>query len=304
MQRETNEEMREKTSEETSGASLPQKSNKGWKTVLIVFCCILLFACAVLGALQLGVLYCRNTWSQWSPNYAKEDISALLYKENLTEQEYDTLYRQTGLTKLAINDMRFDASGRNRILRIQNFLFQPHEVREEKFAPYTYMNEMDEFATIARLQDGDIIVTSTTYVSWWRYGHGALVVDGERELLAESLSPGTNSKLTNADNFTYLANFIVLRPKASAEIKKQVVTYAKENLLDIPYDMVTGILNKKNPEKLKGTQCAHLVWYAYKKFGIDLDSNGGAIVKPQDMFLSEQVEVVQAFGFDLDRLWK
>lgn len=276
---------------------------KGWKVFLIVFCCVLIFACAVLGVLELGVLYCRNTWQQWTPDYAKQDISALLYKEELTDAEYDTIYRQTGLTKLAVDDMRFDVNGRNKILKIQDFMFKEHTVEERKFAPFTYMNEMDEYATLAYLQDGDIIVTSTTYVSWWRYGHGSLVVDGKNETLLESLSPGTLSKLTSARNFTYLGNFLVLRPKVSAELKKQVVTYAKENFLDIPYDMVTGILNEKNPDTLTGTQCAHLVWYSYMKFGVDLDSNGGAIVKPQDMFLSDQVEVVQAFGFDLDTLW-
>ena len=30
---------------------------------------------------------------------------------------------------------------------------------------------------------------------------------------------------------------------------------------------------------------------------------GGAIVKPQDIALSNQVEVVQAYGVDLDKLW-
>lgn len=280
-----------------------RSKKKGWKIVLIVFCCILVFACAVLGVLQLGVVYCRNTWAQWNPDYAKEDISGVLLKQTLTDDEYELLYRQTGLTRLAIDDMRGDYSGRKRILDIQDFFFEKHEVKEDKFAPFTYMNEMDVYGPIAELQDGDIIVTSTTYVSWWRYGHAALVVDGANEILLESLSPGTYSKFTSARNFTYLGNFLVLRPKVAKELKAEIVAYAKANFLDIPYDMVTGILNKKNPETLTGTQCAHLVWYSYKKFGVDLDSNGGAIVKPQDMFLSEQVEVVQAYGFDLDALW-
>ena len=40
-----------------------------------------------------------------------------------------------------------------------------------------------------------------------------------------------------------------------------------------------------------------------KKFGFDLDSNGGWLVKPQDMALSKHVEVVQTFGFNPDTLW-
>jgi uncharacterized protein YycO len=75
-------------------------------------------------------------------------------------------------------------------------------------------------------------------------------------------------------------------------------------MIGIPYRLTTGILYKKYDENgLRYSQCAHFVWYAYKKFGIDLDSNGGAIVKPQDMALSPQVELVQAFGFDFDKLW-
>ena len=281
----------------------PKKTN-AWKVVLIVFCCILVFACSVLGVLQLGVEHSRNTWQQWNPTYEKEDISTLLTKNVLTKAEYNTIYRQTGLTRIAVDDMRGSSYGRRKILEIQEFFFKKHEVVEKEFAMFTYMNEMpNEYAHLATLQDGDIIVTSTTYVSWWRYGHAGLVVNGANEQMVESLSPGTISKETSTWNFTYLANFIVLRPKASSEVKAQVVAYAKEKLVGIPYNMVTGILTKKNPETLKGTQCAHLVWYAYKKFGIDLDSNGGAIVKPQDMFLSDQVEVVQVFGFDLDRLW-
>ena len=61
-----------------------QPKKKGWKTVLIVFCCILVFACAVLGVLQLGVVYCRNTWEQWNPDYAKEDISGACLSSVIT----------------------------------------------------------------------------------------------------------------------------------------------------------------------------------------------------------------------------
>ena len=60
---------------------------------------------------------------------------------------------------------------------------------------------------------------------------------------------------------------------------------------------------KKFQQPLKGTQCAHLVWYAYKNFGIDLDCNGGCVVKPQDMANSPYMQVVQIYGFDPEKLW-
>lgn len=53
------------------------------------------------------------------------------------------------------------------------------------------------------------------------------------------------------------------------------------------------------PEKappLTGTQCAHLVWYAYRYFGYDLDSDGGFVVTPDDLYHSDLLELVQIYG--------
>lgn len=292
------------TQEETSQNPTPKRGKKRVK-LLIVLCAVLVFICASLGALQLGVWHTGRNWEQWSPDYEKTDITGLLKRETLSEEDYATLYRQTGLTAIAIDSMRTSAHGVKRILSIQDFLFEKHEVTSRKFTIFTYMEEMDEYAPMAYLQDGDILVTSTTRVSWWQYGHAALVVDGAEGLIVESLSPGTKSQLSTAKSaFSYLGNFMILRPNIDAETKGQVAEYAKEKLVGLPYQLTTGIFTKKYSEKpLKSTQCAHLVWHAYKKFGYDLDSNGGAVVKPQDMARSQHVELVQAFGFDLDGLW-
>ena len=53
-----------------------------------------------------------------------------------------------------------------------------------------------------------------------------------------------------------------------------------------------------------GAGSSALVWYAYQKFGLDLDGNGGALVLPFDLANSSQMELVQVFGFDPDRLWE
>ena len=45
------------------------------------------------------------------------------------------------------------------------------------------------------------------------------------------------------------------------------------------------------------------MWYAYKQFGVDLDANGGCVVKPRDMANSEYMQVVQVFGFDPEKVW-
>lgn len=50
---------------------------------------------------------------------------------------------------------------------------------------------------------------------------------------------------------------------------------------------------------LAGTQCAHLVWYAYQHFGYDLDSDGGLLVTPRDLYESPLLEVVQIYGLPM-----
>lgn len=47
---------------------------------------------------------------------------------------------------------------------------------------------------------------------------------------------------------------------------------------------------------LTGTQCAHLVWFAYYRFGYDLDSDGGCIVTPENLYHSDLLELIQVYG--------
>lgn len=145
---------------------------------------------------------------------------------------------------------------------------------------------------------------ATTHVSGWRLGHACLVVDGDREKIAEALGPGTQSWITDASTFSNLANFMVLRPKFDKEFRAEVAQYAKDNLIGADYNFSIGILSKKyNEKEFTRTQCAHLVWYAYRHFDVDLDSNGGLVVTPPEIANSPYVEIVQIFGFHPQQLW-
>ncbi len=280
-----------------------QKKSSKKKRLLAIFCGILFFIVAILGTLEIGVIYTGRTWKHWYADYAQEDILPLLEKEALDEEDYALLYRQTGLTRLAIDDMKGSVEGRGKILEIQRVFFEKYQVESRWFAPFTYMDEIDGQSVFCFLKDGDIIVSASTRVSWWRYGHACIVVDGERQRIAESIAPGAISETANASVCDEYADFLVLRPKVAEETKAEIVDFIQREMLGLPYSFTVGILSKKYKEELKATQCAHFVWYAYKKFGVDLDSNGGGLVKPQDIALSENVELVQAFGFDLEKLW-
>ncbi len=264
---------------------------------------ILLFFVAIFFAFGIGCVYAEKSWKYYYPDYAQEDISALLLEDTLTEEEYDRIYRQTGLTRTAVEDMRGDEEGRARILRIQQSFFSDFQVKKRRINLFSYVEELDGAMTVCRLQDGDILLSASTFVSWWRYGHAAIVVDGEHNLIAECAKPNSKSKITTVESFAVRANFLVLRPTAERKTREAVAKYVREELLGVKYRLTTGVFSKKNPKSLKGTQCAHFVWYAYKKFGVDLDGNGGKVVKPRDIAKSQEIEVVQAFGFHLDKLW-
>ncbi len=279
-----------------------QKGKKRWK---IALCSTLAFVIVALCFLQAGSFYTQASRAFWYPDYAKEDISFLLKKETLSGEEYEKIYRQTGLTRLAVDDMRDTETGSERILSIQEVFFSDIQIKSRLFAPFTYIDEIEgtQIAPFCAVQDGDIFVSSTTRVSWWRYGHAAIVIDGETEQIAECIGPGVKSKIANIRINGKVADFLIFRPKASAEVRSKVADFVQREMIGLSYRFTTGILTKKYTEDISFSQCAHFVWYAYKKFGIDLDVNGGGLVKPQDMALSPQVELVQAFGFNLDELW-
>ncbi len=278
-----------------------KSKGRKWLAVLLG---VLIFVASVLLFFQAGCWYTAATWEDWYPDYEKADIRLILDKVELTEEDYETLYRQTGLTKLAVDDMRNNVGGKERILDIQTAMFSDNQMKSRRFAPFTYMDELvSTRAVVCDAQDGDIIVSATTRVSWWRYGHTAIVVDGKNGIIAECASPGSVSDTASIKVYRDFANFLVLRPKVDVAVKKEIVEYIKSDMMGIKYNLTVGLFSKKFPEEITSTQCAHFVWYAYKKFGVDLDSNGGWLIKGQDIALSDKVELVQAFGFDLDTLW-
>ncbi len=241
----------------------------------------------------------------WRPSYEKINISGILDKVILGDEDYKILYEQTGLTEIGVDRMLQNGqTGKDKIKALQTQYFSEHEVINEQFAPFTCTDYIGESIIHCYLEEGDILVTSSTHFSGSRIGHSGLVTStyyGSEKIL-QSNAYGYPSSLGDIRDFNNRVNFMILRPKADGETKKQVVQYASENLLGLKYDIAVGVLSNKN--KISKTHCSHLVWYAYKRFGIDLDCNGGLVVTPKDLANSPNVELVQTFGFDPVKLWK
>lgn len=274
------------------------------KNIVCVAICALIIGFLTLICASGQIAYeVADTFECWRPSYEKIDLSTILNQEELSEEDYTLLYEQTGLTKIGIDRaLKKGTVGKTRILQIQKDYFEEHKIKHDKFAPYICFCHIEGRVQNIYLEDGDVVVDATTQLIGWRMGHSGLVTDGSSEVVLQAAAIGTVSDLGDIYDFTDSVAFMILSPVVEKEVKQQVVNYASENLLGIPYDPFRGIFSSKN--KINTTQCAHLVWYAYKQFGIDIDGNGGGLVTPQDFANSPKMEVVQVFGFDPDKLWK
>ena len=240
------------------------------------------------------------------PSYAREDLSAVLQKEMWTEEDYALLRKQTGLAPVALDKLKTKPE---RILEFQEALFYDGETCHQQVAVTTNRDVFESGfrAPMAELEDGDVLVTSTCHTFGWRNGHAAIVVDGAQGNLLESVSLGIPSTLTYGGTgwFCQGTNFMVLRLKgASREERAQIARTAEERLTGVPYSLTVGVLSPKDQgETPKETHCSHLVWQAFKYFGYDIDSDGGAVCTTRDIAKSPLFEVIQVYGFDPLTLW-
>lgn len=156
-----------------------------------------------------------------------------------------------------------------------------------------------DFLPVART--GDILVTFSGHVFGWRSGHAGIVVDGEAGLTLEAVSIGSVSQICSVESWREYPCFALLRLKGCTEEEAaDIAAYAASNLADVPYDLfrLTDAAERgvRAEEALSGTQCAHLVWEAFARFGYDLDGDGGRIVTPSDLYESGLLEVIQLYG--------
>lgn len=143
------------------------------------------------------------------------------------------------------------------------------------------------------LQNGDILVTDSTYCFCFRHGHAALVIDAEQGITLEAFGLGTESEYSRVSEWRRYPHVLVLRLSASEEEREEIIEYAMEELTGIPYMLSPGMIDDKDmDEEYWGTQCAHLIWAAFFSQGYDIDGDGGWLVTPEDFVKSELLKIV------------
>ena len=285
-----------------------------FRTICLVFAVIFTFlsVCTIFLIVAESVV---DRTARVTPSYEKTDISELIYQSEWTEEEYETLRRQTGLSHSVLDDLR----GNERLLDFQEALFFKGELYHEAASDFTPHDKLrnpetgsDFEAPIVPLEAGDVIVTSTCHTFGWRNGHAALVTKTSTTggFVLESITIGYDSAVTSSGVlwFRQSSNFLVLRLKDAPEaLRAQIASSAVERLVGIPYSLKIGLFTAKNQclntNIPVGTNCSHLVWQAFKNAGYDIDSDGGPVCTTRDIAKSPLFEIIQVYGFDVDKLW-
>ncbi len=258
----------------------------------------------VSGLFILFGIYVTNILLQTVWAHREEYIGPEYDRVSITEEtDRETLFLQTGLGESAIDKLisedKFELA-----LDLQNAVFEPMKTecvsmlgwftREDRRA-------VDERIVLVDLQPGDILLTFSTHSVGWRHGHAGLVLD-ETSVL-ESVSLGEKSAVMSADHWRTYSNFVVLRVKGIDEaLQKEVASYARTHLNSVSYRLLSGWIGDKAPQiddPWFGAHCSYLIWYVWKQFGYDLDSDGGRLVTSDDIWNSELLEVVQVYGVDM-----
>lgn len=263
------------------------------KKILFLICIIY----GIISACVSSVFYIEPL-AHIPPAMPKADISYLYEKDisEYTDEDYALIFQQTGLGRSAVKSLEYPY----RLKKYQDCYFADIMYTCTMNSPVSFEERADSSSImLAPLEDGDVLVTNASHVLGWRNGHAAIVVDAEAGITMEAVVIGKNSKTQTIEKWRKYPNFAVLRLKdAEKKERAEIARSAYDYLCDVPYRVTIGIYPAKycEPEEIRGTQCAHLVWLAYAAHGYDIDSDGGLIVTPNDILKSGLFEVVQSYG--------
>ena len=243
--------------------------------------------------------------------YEQIDISQIITKPKITNEEYKTLYLQTGLAKSAVDDVLSKTDGETAMLEYQQMFLSTEDVVIDMLTPITAeeLIKKDDDNTyrdiIASVEDGDILISASSNTLGVRHGHAGIVIDAEKGETLEAFTIGQPSGVRKLEKWNKFSTFIILRLKdVSEEERREIAKFAEDNMADLSYSILAGTQTKSKPlDQIKMTHCSHIVWYSYMNMGYDIDYDKGVIVTPKDIARSPLLEVVQVYGLDPIKLW-
>ncbi len=181
-----------------------EKAQKTLYRFTAVLLGVLVFTAALIISCLIADAVCERT-AHTTPSYQRADIAAIADKSGKwTDEEIRFLYRQTGLGKSALLKMKSEVVYENnefvplsaRLKDFQEALYYEGETEHELVADISKRDLMKGFsAPVAPLEEGDIMINSSTHTLGFRNGHAALVLDTEGTVL-ESFELGRDSSVS------------------------------------------------------------------------------------------------------------
>lgn len=249
----------------------------------------------------MSVILMYTLWHIWSASKVFYTPDYKYFEVKKTDSP-DVVFKGTGLSPWAFEELK--ATGKFETVKELNKLYFKKPQHKKNYIAYPVTAEeknINQTTPLAPLKDGDILVTFNTHTCSWRHGHLAIVTDAKNGIMLEHMAIGQTSCFSYTGKWGDYPAFAILRYPDEKKAK-EAAEYAKNNLEDINYNILAGIItkDKSKMDKIDSSHCSHIVWQAYKAVGVDIDRDGGFLVTPKDVALCQKLKVVQIFGFDPD----
>ncbi|MCR5145159.1 MAG: hypothetical protein K6B67_07665 [Lachnospiraceae bacterium] len=294
-------------------------------TVMVVFI-YLLWTMACRGQMHFGPTEPETDICKYLSETDVDDLKKVDL-DDLTQADYDIIFAQTGVGRAGIETL-VENDELSELENIQDYYYGKANIYESR---YNVIRHQERVSGVYKdkekldphfiVEDGDILVTLSSYVGGWRYDHTGLVVDAKAGTVLEAMDYGEPSVFRRLGHWREYPAFAILRPKdLSEEERAAVAEYAYDNLENVDYGLLSttkvrevgkgdSIENiqlanelgiKLNSDVIEHTQCAHIVWYAYYLAGIDLSDKYSVLVTPADILQDDDLELVMEYGFRPD----
>ena len=171
----------------------------------------LLSVIIILLVLIIRHIYCVNS-AFYNVEYPKTDISELIRTSNLSDNDYDIIFKNTGVSPKAAKDI-VQSEDYELLDRLNDLYFKEPEFNKEYIAsPVTVQERLNKGKTpLVPLKKGDILITFNTHTLEWRHGHCGLVLTEDGEKILEHTSIGNTSCINYASSWGRYPAFVVLR---------------------------------------------------------------------------------------------
>ncbi len=230
-------------------------------------------------------------------------VERLKSGEELSDEDLLTISKQTGLGKDSIRTLTL-TKRLNEIYDYQNDYLKNQKYYKSHFVLVSYEELLYEsHLPFVNIRTGDVILTSSSVTGFFRHGHAGIVINGPSGETVEAYSPLENSCISNVNTWLEYRAVMVLRLKPEyAHLADQAAKYAEENLVDVKYSLFSS--TKDSTDNVKRTQCAQLVYLAFKYVGLEIDQNGDWLITAKEISKSKYFYTVEVKGFDFVKGWE